>query len=246
MIRILLILALLVTGCVAESTPTEISFDYTPDRLKTALGSGKPTVLQLAASWCSYCVKMEPTMQALRKEYGGRVNIITADFDKETGLVSEYRVFATPFFVFFDSDGEVIRTLMGYQEMDSIKQLIDGLVMGSLSYTSSPTGELAIGGVQYSDGRVSLTLRLRDDRYVRSRSLAVLLDGKPLKILESEPDLISAEAPNQVFVFNIDQIRVVAEAPEGRGEFLEVQLAIVDEEGGCGEGIRDIFASYKF
>lgn len=62
---------------------------------------------------------MEPTMQELRREYKGRVNSITADFDKEKELISRRKVFVTPFFVFFDSDGEVIRTLIGYQSKEN-------------------------------------------------------------------------------------------------------------------------------
>jgi thioredoxin 1 len=241
----LLLAAVLAAGCLSEDTPQDISYDYDPDSLQAALESGKPTLLQLAASWCSYCVKMEPIMQELKREYEGRANIMTADFDKETDLVARYRAFGTPFFVFHDSGGEVIRTLVGYQSKESIARLLDGLILGSVAYASSPTGELAIGDVEHVDGQVSLSLWLRDDRYVRSGSLRVYLDGEPLKILESEPDLVSVDAPMQVFVFNIDHIRVVAEAPRGRGEVLEAQLSIVDEEGGCGEGIRDIFASYK-
>ena len=245
MYRILLIAAVLLVGCLSDSQPQEISFDYTPEKLQAALESGKPTILQLAASWCSYCVKMEPAMQELKREYAGRANIITADFDKEKELAENYKAFGTPFFVFYDPGGEVVRTLVGYQSKENIKQLLDGLLLGSVTYASSPTGELAIGDVEYVDGYVSLSLWLRDDRYVKSGSLGVYLDGRPLKILESEPDLLSDDAPPQVFVFNIDRIRIVAEAPAGRGEILEAQLAIVDEEGGCGEGIRDIFASYK-
>lgn len=239
-----LLIAILLTGCISENAETKISFDYTQENLQNALKSGRPTVLQFAVSWCSYCLRMEPIMKELKKEYSGRVNIITANFDTEKDLVSEYRVFSTPFFVFFDANGEVLRTLVGYQSRDNIERVINSILTGSFTFDTSPTGELAIEKVRWADGLLILSLRLRDDRYVKRQSLKVFLDGYPLKIRESKPDVISIDAPPQVYIFNIDVLRVVAEAPNS-GELIEAQLSIVDEEGGCGEGVRDIFAYYK-
>jgi thiol-disulfide isomerase/thioredoxin len=47
----------------------QIHFDYTPGKFQKALESGKPTVLQLAANWCSFCVKREPMIQELKNEF---------------------------------------------------------------------------------------------------------------------------------------------------------------------------------
>ena len=39
----------------------------------------KPTVVIIKAEWCSACQKVDPIMQELMKEYGGKVNFVMLD-----------------------------------------------------------------------------------------------------------------------------------------------------------------------
>ncbi len=45
----------------------------------SAFAKTKPTVVIIKAEWCSACQKVDPIMQELMKEYGGKVNFVMLD-----------------------------------------------------------------------------------------------------------------------------------------------------------------------
>lgn len=134
--RWILILVLLSSiGCIGEEKPEissgkKIVYDYTPEKMEKALESSQPTLLEFAADWCTYCWTMLPTMEELRKEYAGRVNFLTANFDEETELAEGYNIRGLPAFVFLNEEGEVEKTLMGYLSERAMRREIDALISG--------------------------------------------------------------------------------------------------------------------
>lgn len=102
-----------------------ISYDYTPERLAAALKSGKPTVLEFAADWCAFCIKMVPIVDEFRGKYEGRINVITVNMDKEKDLKNRYNIRGLPSFIIFDKDGEQIGAIIGFRTMEKFETEIN-------------------------------------------------------------------------------------------------------------------------
>jgi thiol-disulfide isomerase/thioredoxin len=109
-----------------------------------------PVVLEFWATWCPLCKKLEPSMQAARDKYAGRVTFVsvgvkdnqTADkqmayakemhmsgafvFDRDGKAVEAYKAPHTSYVVVIDRAGKVVYTGVGPE------QNIDGAVAKAL------------------------------------------------------------------------------------------------------------------
>jgi thioredoxin-like negative regulator of GroEL len=73
---------------------------------------------------------MAPIVNGLKTEYEGTVAIRTYDVDKsEEGvrLANEYEVMFVPTFVFLDSDGEHVDTMIGEMSEEQLREVLDSL-----------------------------------------------------------------------------------------------------------------------
>jgi thiol-disulfide isomerase/thioredoxin len=94
---------------------TEIAEDSVP--LEVALSSGKPTLMEFYANWCTSCQAMAPDVEALKQQYGDRINFVMLNVDNSKWLpeVLHYRVDGIPHFEFLNKDGESIAKAIGEQ-----------------------------------------------------------------------------------------------------------------------------------
>ncbi len=100
----------------------------------------KPVVMEFWATWCPLCRKLEPQMQALRKEYGDRVNFVNVGvpqnqtperqqahvtkeamggvfvFDRNSSAIAAYMVPHTSYVVVVDAAGKVVYTGVGPEQ----------------------------------------------------------------------------------------------------------------------------------
>ncbi len=100
----------------------------------------KPVVMEFWATWCPLCRKLEPKMQALRKEYGARVNFVSVGvpqnqtperqqahatkeaiggefvFDRNSTAIAAYKVPHTSYVVIVDAAGTVVYTGVGAEQ----------------------------------------------------------------------------------------------------------------------------------
>jgi len=58
-------------------------------QINTALQK-HPVFLRLGASWCPHCKKFEPTLEALAKEYQGKVTFVIIDISDSPGLAKYF------------------------------------------------------------------------------------------------------------------------------------------------------------
>ncbi|NEO31585.1 MAG: thioredoxin fold domain-containing protein [Symploca sp. SIO3C6] len=113
--------------------------------LPVALSSGKPTLMEFYANWCSTCQAMAQDLGELKQEYADSVNFVMLNVDNSKWLpeILNYRVDGIPHFVFLGEDGQVIAQTIGEQPKTILKANLDALVASlPLPYTQG-SGEVS-------------------------------------------------------------------------------------------------------
>lgn len=125
-------------GTRAPGAPVEL-LDGTSIDLAKFIGS-KPVVMEFWATWCPLCRKLEPQMQALRKQYGDRAHFVSVGvpqnqtperqqahvakegmtgefvFDRNSKAIGAYKVPHTSYVVVIDAAGTVVYTGVGAEQ----------------------------------------------------------------------------------------------------------------------------------
>ena len=129
-----------------ETPPDALGVDREGNAVHVGDFRGRPLVVTFWASWCHYCLKEMPVLEALQQKAGGRLQVVAINFreDKreyrallrklgkvallmthDTGPVSEaYGVDTLPNLFLIDAEGKVAFTLNGYDEK-SLPGLVD-------------------------------------------------------------------------------------------------------------------------
>lgn len=72
------------------------------------LDSGLPSIVEIYASWCGHCKRLEPIWDALGTAYEGKnVQVVKIDGDVNRQVSTEYGVRSFPTLKFFDANGQV-------------------------------------------------------------------------------------------------------------------------------------------
>jgi thioredoxin 1 len=92
-----------------------------------ALGSGRPTVIDLGARACIPCKKMAPILEGLAKEYRGRASVLFIDVHENQPTARQFRVQMIPTQVFFDARGKEVKRHIGFMDKAAIVAELKGL-----------------------------------------------------------------------------------------------------------------------
>lgn len=91
-----------------------------------ARSSGKPSIVEFGAAGCRACDLMQPVLEALKKAYQDRVNVVSVNMALETVLGGRYGVTMIPVQVFFDAEGrETFRHTGFYPQSEIEKRLAE-------------------------------------------------------------------------------------------------------------------------
>lgn len=112
--------------------------------------SGRPSVVNVWASWCPPCRSEAPLLREAHDQFGGSVDFIGVDvqdnqsdakdflaefgiefeqfFDRPRSVPNFYAAIGTPITFFFDSDGELIRTHLGVIDDRSLALGVDEII----------------------------------------------------------------------------------------------------------------------
>ena len=100
--------------------------------LPDALATGRPTLVEFYAPWCTSCKEAAPSMMRLEKQYGDRVNfvVINGDDPRNVNAVNMFGVDGIPHLALISSKRQLAGTLIGdipERVLDeSLRALADG------------------------------------------------------------------------------------------------------------------------
>ena len=89
--------------------------NFTEQVLKSTL----PVVVDFGAEWCGPCKRLDPILEKLNQEWGGKVRMVRLDVDVNAGVVAQYQVMTLPTLILFKGGAEQER-LIGLQSRERI------------------------------------------------------------------------------------------------------------------------------
>ena len=94
-----------------------------------AFNNNKPTFLEFYADWCEVCKEMAPKVSALKDKYEKDINFVFLNVDnpKWQSYIEKFNVNGIPQVNIIDTKGNLISTLIGKQEEQTIRDSIDNL-----------------------------------------------------------------------------------------------------------------------
>ncbi len=97
----------------------------TKENFKTEVLESKiPVLLDFWATWCGPCRMLAPELEALAKEYEGRVKVGKVNVDEEGELAMQFRVSSIPMLVLM-KDGKAVTGAVGYRPKAQIAAMLD-------------------------------------------------------------------------------------------------------------------------
>ena len=113
------VLALLVVaGCGQKTTTAPTAAAQPQPQPETA--TNLPKLWDFWATWCPPCKELKPTIEALEKEYAGKIEIKSIDSDQNKELAQKFNVQAIPTLVFLDAKGKELSRIVGLVPKDTI------------------------------------------------------------------------------------------------------------------------------
>ncbi|MDB4981100.1 MAG: thiol reductase thioredoxin [Myxococcales bacterium] len=98
--------------------------EVTDSNFKTdVLGSKLPVLVDFWAAWCAPCRAIAPHVEALAKDYDGKITVGKCDIDSNPDFSSQYDIRSIPTLLVF-KDGKVIGQVVGAVPKTKIEDLI--------------------------------------------------------------------------------------------------------------------------
>lgn len=83
-----------------------------------------PVLVDFSATWCQPCQALAPTIEAVSKEYTGKLQVFKVDIDQSPNTTGLFGIQGVPTCILFKNGVEVDR-FMGNQDLRSVKQRVN-------------------------------------------------------------------------------------------------------------------------
>lgn len=94
---------------------------------RTVLGSRIPVLLDAWADWCGPCHMLAPTIDALARDYAGRVLVAKLDVDANPATANRFQIQGIPTLLVF-KDGQLVDRVTGVQPRGAIDAKLQPLL----------------------------------------------------------------------------------------------------------------------
>jgi thioredoxin 1 len=93
------------------------------------LRSELPVLVDFWAPWCRPCRQVMPAIQAVAREYAGRLKVVRVNTDRNRNLAAELGIRGVPTVMLF-ADGRIIETAVGARPREDYVRLLNESVVG--------------------------------------------------------------------------------------------------------------------
>ena len=87
------------------------------------LKSSEPVLVDFWATWCGPCRAVAPVVEALAKDYAGKVKVGKMDVDSNPQIATKYGVMSIPTLLMF-KDGKVVQQIVGAVPRPKLEDMI--------------------------------------------------------------------------------------------------------------------------
>lgn len=87
------------------------------------LKSDKPVLVDLWAAWCAPCRAMEPAIEAVAKEFDGKVDVAKLNVDENPELAQQLDVMSIPTMMVFKG-GQPVNRLVGLSSKERLTSAV--------------------------------------------------------------------------------------------------------------------------
>jgi len=94
---------------------------------KEIVQAGIPAMVDFWAEWCGPCKMVGPTVEALAKEYAGKIKIAKMDVDQNRETPAKFGIRSIPTLIMF-KEGKVAQTLIGALPKADIEEALKKLL----------------------------------------------------------------------------------------------------------------------
>ena len=91
------------------------------------LRAGTPVLLDCWAEWCGPCHALAPTIDAVARDYAGRILVAKLDVDRSPATAARFEVRSVPTLLLFDR-GRLVDRLVGVQPRAAIDARLRALL----------------------------------------------------------------------------------------------------------------------
>jgi len=91
---------------------------------KEVLASGQPVLVDFFADWCMPCKAMAPDVEAVAKQYEGRLRVGKLDVEEYSELAAKYGITAMPTLIVLKG-GRVVDQRVGKMSKDALAKLVE-------------------------------------------------------------------------------------------------------------------------
>ncbi len=87
--------------------------------------SGKASIVQFSADWCSPCRTLKPIMEEISNEMSDKLNFFYMDIDSSPNVPTLFTIRGVPTLIIFDKNGEQKNLKVGFSTKSNVKSFIE-------------------------------------------------------------------------------------------------------------------------